>query len=170
MSKIRLFGKPLSLILLVIYEGLFGLVKIIFGLSLLLESYLVKASVSNQLFQKIIEKELAEDPQDVFAHWVLGQSLANTTIIHIGWLLIILGLINFIIAVGVWFRSWAIRNFGVFFFATIGIFGIYEIFFVKFSSLGFVGLAIDVFLFYYFWKKLPRYLERTAEMGPKKAL
>lgn len=152
--------KPISLILLIVYEAMFGVIKIIFGIAFLLEAYALSHALSVPFLKDLIGRELAEDPQDLLANWLALHGLNSAiTSMQIGWFLVIFGLINFVIAVGLWFRSRSIRNLGLLFFGAVALFGIYHLF-LKFSFLELAALLIDVFIFYYFLRIFPKYLKK----------
>src|SRR5512146_2541925 len=92
------FGRPIGLVLIALYKGAWGAMEVMTG-TLLLFSY------------KILIGELAEEPQDLFARWALSHaSVTYATTVEAGAVLIVLGAVKVLIGVGVWYRSWAIRN------------------------------------------------------------
>lgn len=136
-------GRPLGLVLLVLYKGLWGTLEVGAGV-LVLFSY------------RIFSGELIEDPQDMFVNWLFAH-IGVTQALHIGTVIILLGIIKIMIALGVWYRSWAMRNAALVFFGAAGAFGAYELS-VHLTMFRASALLVDLFLLWYFWIVLPKHL------------
>ncbi|OIO52457.1 hypothetical protein COY93_02605 [Candidatus Uhrbacteria bacterium CG_4_10_14_0_8_um_filter_58_22] len=137
------FGRPLGLLLLVLYKGVWGLMEIVAG------TFVVFS-------HRILSGELTEDPQDLLANWIfshVGVAQAH----RIGAVIVLLGAIKLAIAVGVWYRSWLMRNVSLVFLGVAAAFGIYEVV-VSFTVFRLAALLVDLVLIYYFWRVLPRHL------------
>jgi uncharacterized membrane protein len=139
------FGRPLGLVLIAAYKGIWGMLEMLAGL-LILFSY------------KILVGELAEDPQDLFARWVLSHaSVTYTSTLEVGAVLIALGAIKVLIGIGVWYRSWAIRNLALAFFLLVAAYGLYDLW-SHFTILKALAVVADLVIAWYFWKILPHHL------------
>src|SRR3989339_796410 len=91
--------RPLSLRLVVLYKFILGLVELIFGSSFVLLTLGAQEVSSSGVVQKIISKELGEDPNDLFVHWLLTHNLPFpiSTALHLSLLVLALGIIKLII-------------------------------------------------------------------------
>ncbi|MFA5413507.1 MAG: DUF2127 domain-containing protein [Patescibacteria group bacterium] len=157
------FKRPLGLILIVAYKGIFGLVEIVLGSLDLFLVYVVRHVATSEFISVWITKELAEDPQDIFINWLLSHAGWVKSSLAVGWVLIILGAIKIILAIGVWYRLWIVRDIGVIFFSGVAVYGVYELA-VNFSLLKMIILFFDMLILFYFWQALPKHL------GPRKKI
>jgi uncharacterized membrane protein len=157
----KYFKRPMGLVLIVAYKGIWGLVEILLGLGAVIFSGALHEVAKSDYVHGLILRELAEDPQDIFVNWLLAHVRWFDSAIYIGWIFVALGLIKVGLAVGVWYRSWAVRDIGIIFFSGVAVFGIYEIA-SNFSFLKFVVLLLDIAILFYFWQSLPKHL------GPRK--
>src|SRR5512135_111832 len=139
------FGRPIGLVLIALYKGAWGAMEVITG-TLLLFSY------------KILVGELAEDPQDLLARWALSHaSFTYATTLEVGAVLIALGAVKVLIGIGVWYRSWAIRNLALVFFLLVAAYGLYDLW-SRFTILKALAVVADLGIAWYFWKILPHHL------------
>lgn len=155
--------RPISLILVVLYKGILGILEIIGGVAMLVVLFSLKQIAATGWVQNFISGELAEDPTDRFINWILQQDphAIYTVSIRVAFLLIILGAIKIALAVGVWRRSMLIRNIGLVFFICVALYGVYELATVfSVFKLGLFGA--DLLILYYFWKILPRHIRPVA--------
>lgn len=157
----KYFKRPAGLILIVAYKGIWGLVEIILGSVALILSYFVRHVATSRTIQEWIAKELSEDPQDIFINWLLSRGGWLHDSISLGWILIIFGVVKVAIAVGIWRRSWLVRDVGIVLFSGAAVFGAYEIA-GNFSFFKLIILAFDIAILFYFWQSLPKHL------GPRK--
>jgi uncharacterized membrane protein len=142
---LHFLDRPIGLVIIVLYKFIWGTSEILFGSLALLSP-------------AIIRGELAEDPQDIFANWLLSHVHYNYQIfINIGLIAMAFGLVKLILAVSLWYRSWFMRKSLIIFFIIIVIFGIYYLS-IKFSFFTVAGLVIDGLILYYLWKILPKHL------------
>jgi uncharacterized membrane protein len=140
---IHLFGRPLGLVLLVLYKAIWGAFEVAAGILIML-SY------------RVLSGELTEDPQDLFATWLFAH-LGVEHAYRIGAIVLLLGITKIVIAVGVWYRSWLLRDGALIFFGMAAIYGCYEVL-LHFSIFKLGALVMDLFLLWYFWKILPKHL------------
>ncbi len=142
---VHLFGRPLGVIAVMLYKTVWGLAECASGLLLLFSG-------------AIIRIELSEDPQDLFMNWLLKTVHFNpSNALRFGILLILLGLIKFAIAVGVWYGSWNVRRVLMIFLSIITVYACVDII-VSFSAWKFFTLASDLVILFYLWKILPSHL------------
>ena len=142
-KDIHVFGRPLGLLILILYKFIWGTIEIIAGLFLLFSN-------------NIISEELIEDPQDIFVQWIFAH-FGLVQAHRIGAFIVLLGTIKVIMAFGIWYRSWAVRNIAIIFFCVVGIFGIYQIL-ASFTIFKLGALIMDIILLWYVWKRLPQHL------------
>ena len=151
--------------IIAIYKSIFGFVEIVLGLILAIGAFFTHILFVNTFIQTLIQNELTEDPQDFLANLFISHNIAFGTksILQVASFIIILGIIKLLIAYAVWFRSKIVRNISMYILSFIGIIGIYAII-IKFSIFKLIGLSIDIFILYYFWKIFPKYLpEETTD-------
>ena len=139
------FGRPIGLVAIALYKGAWGASEVAAGL-LTLFSY------------RILVGELAEDPQDLLARWALSHAnFTYATTLEVGAVLIALGAVKILIGIGVWYRSWAIRNLALVFFLLVAAYGLYDLR-SHFTLLKALAIVADLGIAWYFWKILPRHL------------
>lgn len=142
----HIFGRPPGLALVAAYKALWGTAEIFVGLLLLFST-------------AIIRGELAEDPQDLFMNWLLhGLHFNSATSVQIGAVILLLGAVKILVAVGLWFISWKLRRLLIAFLLVITSFAAGELA-ARFSLLRLGTLAADAFVLVYLWKFLPRHLQ-----------
>ncbi len=143
--RIHIKGRPLGLAVIVFYKLIWGVIEMISGLLMLWSS-------------KIIVGELIEDPQDLFINWIARHILIIPHVSQWGVLFLILGATKLLLAVGLWYRSWAMRKALIVFFIALLLFSVYH---ASRSSTGIAALAAlaDAAVLYYLWKILPRHLD-----------
>lgn len=157
------FKRPLGLILIVLYKGVWGLVEIILGTIASVFSSLIRHVAASDFIHNLITRGLAEDPQGIFINWIAAHDPSGVLqrSISLGLGLIILGVIDLAIAIAVWFRSWIIRDIGIVFFSGVAIYGITALA-IDFSFFKLLAAALNVSILFYFWQMMPKHL------GPRK--
>lgn len=138
----HIWGRPLGLMAIVIYEAVWGLLQTVSGV-LLLFSY------------RIIAEELMEDPQDLLLNWLIDHFTYRSSI-KLGELFIALGVIKLLLAVGLLYHARLTRKIGIVFFIAVALFGSYHLA-VKITVFKLSVLFIDAFILYYFWQELPKH-------------
>jgi uncharacterized membrane protein len=163
----EVFGRPLSLVLVVGYKAFLGLVETIVGAGLAALTLFVSAPVVTSIVKHVITEELSEDPQDRLANWVLTHNLplGSRTALYASLVVLGLGVLKLVVAVGIWRRSFAARNITMALVGILGLFGVAELMH-SFSWFKVVTVTIDVVLFYYLWRILPRYLVAPSVSEP----
>lgn len=157
------FKRPLGLILIVFYKGVWGLVEIILGSLALIFSSLIRHVAASDFIHDLIARELAEDPQGIFINWLAAHDPSGILqrSISLGLGLVILGIIDLAIAIAVWFRSWLIRDIGIVFFSGVAIYGIASLA-INFSFFKLLAVILNTSVLFYFWQMMPKHL------GPRK--
>jgi uncharacterized membrane protein len=137
--------------MIALYKGLVGVLQVTFGL-------IVASSVSlSEILIKIAAGELAEDPQDAFLRWFFAHIGLLDVISHLGWILVLLGAVKIIIALGVWSHSRKFIKFSLIVFTATVLFAIYDVS-VRFSWLELSAVVIDAGIIAYLFKTLPKRL------------
>jgi uncharacterized membrane protein len=159
------FKRPLGLILIVAYKGVWGLVEIILGILALIFSSVIRHVAASNFIHELIARELAEDPQGIFINWLATHDPSGILqrSISLGFGLVILGVIDCGIALAVWFRSWLIRDIGIVFFSAVAIYGIASLS-VDFSLFKLLAIILNLLVLFYFWQTMPKHL------GPRKKI
>ncbi len=157
------FKRPLGLILIVAYKGVWGLVEITLGVLALIFSSLIRQVAASDFIRDLIERGLAEDPQGIFINWLAAHDPSGILqrSISLGLGLVILGVIDCAIALAVWFRSWLVRDIGIVFFSVVAIYGIASLS-VSFSFFKLLATVLNLLVLFYFWQAMPKHL------GPRK--
>lgn len=144
----HILHRPLGLVLIVLFKGLWGLTEFASGVLIFFSS-------------KLIAKELLEDPQDLFFNWLLEHIDFTPKEVHyIGGLVMLLGIAKIVLAFGIWHRTYIVRNLGLIFFGLLGIFGAWHAVF-SFSLFKLVALMMDIAILFYFWKILPKHFRHN---------
>lgn len=157
----KYFKRPWGLILIVAYKGIWGTVEIILGSGALILSHMLRQTSASNFILNFFSDELAKDPQDIFVNWILAHVSWLNFSLYVGWGLIIFGLAKLVLAIGVWYRSWLMRDLGVLFFSGVAVYGVVELA-VNFSFFKTTALFLDIVILFYFWHMLPKHL------GPRK--
>lgn len=139
-------NKSAEFIFLILYEGILGVIEIALGLVFLINKFFLNHSDTSQLLEKMIQRELAEDPQDFLANWTLDNHFNITG--YLGFAIAAVGFIKILITIGLITRSERMRIISICLLAVVSGIGIYEIF-EKFSAIKFVLLSIDFVMLHY---------------------
>lgn len=161
----KYFKRPLGLILIVFYKGVLGLMEILLGAIALIFSSLIRHAATSDFIHNLIARGLAEDPQGIFINWLAARDPSGILkeAISLGWVFVILGIIDLAIAIAVWFRSWIVRDIGIVFFSGVAIYGIASLA-VNFSFFKLLAVILNISILFYFWQMMPKHL------GPRKIL
>jgi len=139
-------GRPLGLMLILGYKAVWGM----FG---------VAAGTLTFFSSNFIANELIEDPQDLFLNWLLEHAHVDTGgLKKIGAFFILVGTVNLILAAGLWYRSWKIRNVMLVFFLAVTAYGVYHLS-EKTTVTNAAFVLIDLLISFYLWKILPKHLK-----------
>jgi uncharacterized membrane protein (DUF2068 family) len=144
--------RPLGLILIVLYKAVWGVLEVTAA------GFVTRAP--------LLRAELVDDPQDQLASWVLAHlpmQPAQLRFVSIG--LLALGLLKLVLALGVWYRSWLVRDVALVVMGVAGIFAVGALA-VHVSAFRAVVVATDLLIVTYLWRYLPRHLPER----PRRAL
>jgi uncharacterized membrane protein len=151
------FGRSSSLLMLIFYKLLLAVIEVLAGSVCLIAAFFAK----HLALVDVIKKTATADDLDRAVSWLVQQLIvfkADYQIIqHVGIILIAFGLFNVLLAVGVWFKSHKMRQIALVVFGGLSLYGAYEIY-LDFSTLNLISLILDLIIFYYFWRVLPRHL------------
>lgn len=141
------FHRPLGLLLIILYKALWGALEMLIGTVIFFSPTL-------------IARELAEDPQDLFANWFLAHfSSIPTNAFYLGLFVMSLGAIKVMLAVGLWYEAYFVRTIGIVFFLIIGLYACYDVTF-HFSPIRLAALFMDAVILFYLWRILPHHFKR----------
>lgn len=142
--------RPVGLLLIIAYKGIWGVLEILSGW-LLLYSY------------RLFTHELLLDPQNLLTFRILRTiHIAPLDTLYLGLLFIGFGAMKLLLAVCLWHRIAIIREFGLVVFGLVGLYGLYHLSF-HFSWITLIAFLLDVLTLVYFWKLLPKHLNRDQE-------
>jgi len=138
-------SRPLGLLLIVAYKAIWGILEIAAGVSV--------GSVP-----ALLQAELVDDPQDQLANWLLAHApLEPAQLRAATYGLLALGALKLVLAVGIWRRSWLVRDLALVVMGVAGVFaGVALAAHVTPFRLGVV--ATDLLIVLYLWRFLPRHL------------
>ena len=153
------FGRSSSLLLMIFYKLLLAVIQVLAGSLLLVIAFFIKHPEIIEAITAIPDK----DNMDKVVHWIVQQltlwQLEYSVVVNIGLVLIALGLFSVIVAGGLWFKSSKIRLLALLIFGSLALYSLYQLA-VDFSAVQALVLAVDVYIIYYFWRVLPKHLEK----------
>lgn len=153
------FGRSSSLLLMIFYKLLLAVIQMLAGSLLLVVAFFIKHPEIIEAITAIPDK----DNMDRIVHWIVEQltlwQLDYSVAVNIGLVLIALGLFSVIVAGGLWFKSSKIRLLALLIFGSLALYSLYQLA-VDFSAVQTLVLAVDVYIIYYFWKVLPKHIEK----------
>lgn len=142
-------GRPLILAFLAFYKVSRGAFEILVGTFMLFS-------------QEILSEAVAKDPQNTLASWLFA-NLGVEQSHKLGIFLILLGVTSLIIGMGIWYGSWFLRKVAIVLLGATVAFGIYDIV-SSLSMVKFGELIMNIFLIWYFWNVLPKYLHAESDV------
>jgi uncharacterized membrane protein (DUF2068 family) len=146
-------GRPLGLVLIVAYKLVWGVAEVLAG------AFVHKAP-------GILRAQVAQDPQDQFANWILAHTnLEPEHLRAITFGLLTVGLFKLVLAGGIWYRSWLVRDIALWVMGIGGLFAIGALV-SHFTLVRLVVLAIDLSIVAYLWRFLPRHLPPREHREP----
>jgi uncharacterized membrane protein (DUF2068 family) len=141
----ELRGRPFGLVLIVAY-------KVLWGLGEVATAALVRSVPAR------LQAGLTEDPQDRFVGWLLTHTdLRAEHFRAISLVLLAFGLLKIVLAVGIWFRSWMVRDLALAVMALAAVYAALDLV-LHMTWLRLVLLAVDLLIICYLWLVLPRHL------------
>lgn len=145
----HIFGRPVIVLIIVAYKVVWGLTEGVLGTLLIFSNRLITA-------------ELLEDPQDLFANWLLKSAHFDvSTAARFGGVLIFLGALKFLLAAGVWFGSWRARRYLIVFLCLVTAYATIDLIF-HFTALRGFTLISDLAILVYLYKFLPYHLKHSV--------
>ena len=139
------YGHPLGVVAIVLYKAVWGSLELVAGILLILT-------------RTLVARELLEDPASPFFRLLLSRVyVSDSRVVRMGVVFIVLGVVNLLVAVGMWYRSWRLRNGMLAFFAFVLAYAI-ERLILHPSWLLFGGVMADALIVYYLWFMLPKHL------------
>src|SRR5438045_851840 len=104
--------RPLGLVLIVAYKAIWGILEVAAGL-------FVSSSPA------LLRGELTDDPQDQLAAWLLAHTTMQPSQLRAFSLgLLALGLSKLVLAVGIWYGSWLVRDIALVVMSLAGLFAL----------------------------------------------
>jgi hypothetical protein len=95
-----------------------------------------------------------------YTHFLVPEPpISIETLVFFAWLLVVFGILNAVICLGMWSRSWTIRRIFIAVLLVVAAFDIVQMI-IDFSYLAFLIFVIDMAILYYFWIILPKYMRR----------
>jgi len=140
------YHRPLGLMLIIAYRAIWGFIELCAGIAIIFS-------------KKIIARELLEDPEGLVTSWLVTRvHLDARALMELGVIIATIGIIELILAAGLWYRSYAIRNASMVFFGILGIYALYHVLH-RFTPLRLIALVVDALTLYYLWKVLPKHFK-----------
>ncbi len=153
---LHIFGRPLGLVLIAFYKGIWGLSELVAGVFIFLSL-------------RLLTRELIEDPQDWLANWLLAHTnITHQKVFEAGVIVMLLGASKIVLAIGLWYRSRILRKWMIGLFSALMAFGLYHSW-LQFSWLKCFALLADALVLLYLWKIFPRHIhDPGVELEMKK--
>ena len=152
------FGRSSSLLMLIFYKLLLAVVEVLAGGLCLIGAFFVKHASLADAISRTSTGDNLDRSVNWIIHWLVTSNIDYPLIQQIGIILIAFGLFNVLLAVGVWFKSHKMRIVALVVFGALTLYGVYELV-ENISALNIISVLMDLIIFYYFWKVLPRHLE-----------
>jgi hypothetical protein len=139
------YGHPLGVLAIVLYKAVWGSLELVSGILLILT-------------RKLVSQELLEDPASSLFRLLLSRVyVSDSRVIRTGVVIVLLGIVNLLIAAGMWYRSWKLRNAMLTFFALVLAYGTEHLILHPTWLLA-GGVIADGLIVYYLWFMLPKHL------------
>lgn len=151
--------RPLSLKIVVFYKAVLGLVEVVFGATFIAVALGVQNVTTNSFIHTLVAKELVEDPNDIFIHWLLTHNfpIALRTAMQISVLVLLVGIVKLAVAYGIWKHSHRAQVASLILVGGLGLAGIFDIIFSSFGWFKLIATAVDIILFYYLAWVMPKH-------------
>ena len=148
--SVKLGNRPLGLVLIVVYKLIWGVLDVLAG------AFLHKAPA-------LLHAQVVADPENQLARWILRHTSfepAHIRAMTLG--LLAVGIGKLVLAGGIWYRSWLIRDLALWVMSLGGLVAMGAMLH-HFTLVRLVVLAIDLVIVWYIWRMLPRYLPPRGE-------
>ena len=118
-----------------------------------------------KLIHWLVEKELGEDPNDFFIHWLLTHNipLILDTALKVSLVVIVVGVVKLIIAYGIWQHSHRAQIMSLVLVGCLGLAGLIDTIHL-FSWFKVIAVFVDGLLFYYLAFILPKHISLDATL------
>ena len=137
--------RPLGVFLIVVYKLVWGVLDVLAG------AFLHKMPA-------FLHAQAAADPENQLARWLLRHAPIDPGhLMAITLVLLAVGVGKIVLAFGIWYKSWLIRDLAVWVLALGGLVAIGAMIH-HFTLVRLIALGIDLVILWYLWRKLPRYL------------
>lgn len=158
-SEFRFLGRSSQLLGMIFYKLMLALVEMMAGAVCLIGAFFAR----HPSLMEPIERVATDNHLDRFVVWVIAyvvdSQVSDELLIHIGIILIVLGIIKIFISAGLWFKSELIRKAGILLFSGLACYSIYKLT-QGFSVIRIAALLSDLFFAYYFWRILPKHIRK----------
>lgn len=149
--------RPLGLILIVAYKAIWGTLEIAAGISV-------------HWVPQLLAARLADDPQDQLANWLQTHVPLEPEHLRLAIFgLLALGILKWALAIGIWRRSWLVRDLALLVMGIAGVFAIVGLAAHATLFRLFVVLT-DLLIVVYIWRFLPRHLPPRPERAKSPVL
>lgn len=139
------YGHPLGVVAIVLYKAVWGTLELVAGILLILT-------------RKVVARELLDDPASSLFRLLLSRVyVSDSKVIRAGVIFMVLGAVNLLIALGMWYRSWKLRNAMLAFFMFVLAYGVEHLILHPTWLLA-GGVVADGLIVYYLWAILPKHL------------
>lgn len=151
--------RPWSLKLVVLYKAVLGLVEVVFGFTFTFVALGIERAAASSLIQSMISKELGEDPNDFFIHWLLTHNLPVSlrTAMQVSLVVLFIGVVKLIIAYAIWKHSHKAQVVTLVLVGALGVAGAVDTVHA-FGWFKVLATAMDFVLFYYLAWVLPKHV------------
>ncbi len=159
--------RPLGLKLIIIYKFVMGTGEVLSGLALTgggIAAFITSRFIDPMTITHTLSShELAEDPNDLFAKWIISQSPTHLfhTALNVGLILLAIGSIKLIVAFGLLLRSKRAHALAVLFVALLTIFSTLDLLlhttFIRGCAVG-----IELATLYYLLEVIPKEFEKSS--------
>jgi uncharacterized membrane protein len=148
--------RPLGLVLIVVYKAVWGTLELLAGM------FVSRAP-------ELLRAELADDPQDQLAGWLMAHApLQPAQLRLVTATLIALGLAKIVLAAGIWYGSWLVRDIALVVLSLAGLFALGALA-AHFSLFRLLVAVTDLLIVFYIWRLLPKHLPPRASSGEPQA-
>lgn len=152
-------GRSSQLLGMIFYKLMLALVEAMAGVLCLLGAFLLRYPAVVSSIDAVKSEAWLERSVQWSVHYIVNSNIADELLVHAALILFALALLKIFIAVGLWFKSHKMRKFGILLFAGLASYSVYHLL-QSFSTIRVIALASDLFFLFYFWKILPKHLER----------
>lgn len=159
MAARAFFGRSSSLLGMIFYKLMLALVEILAGALCLIGAFFARHPSLTITIDRVATTDRLDQFVSWLSHYIVESGVSDELLLHLGLILIALGLIKIFISVGLWFKSQTVRRAGIFIFTALAAYSVYHLL-QGFSVMRLFALGSDVFFAYYFWRVLPKHIRK----------